>query len=139
METGIARNFKFLNCVGGSFRCYIPQCHCYSKYLMRTTDLSIHTQPSAARSFSTSCTTLHPISANSVQIAYLQTISCNHSCTIHCILCTLNFSLHINSNTFYKHLPALLVTHSIFHNPPLIYGTIIFVPVNDTKGQDRPF
>jgi len=33
---------------------------------MRTIDLSIHTQPSAARSLSTSGTTLHPISANSV-------------------------------------------------------------------------
>lgn len=106
---------------------------------MRMTDLSIHTQPLGARSFSTSCTTFHPLSANLVQFAYLQTISCNHSCSVHGILCTWNFALHVNSSTFYKHLPALLVTHSIFHNPPLIYDTIIFVPVNDTEGQDRPF
>lgn len=102
-------------------------------------DLSIHTQPLAARSFSTSCTTLHPISANLVQFAYLQTISCNHSCSVHGILCTWNFALHVNSSTFYKHLPDILVTHSIFHNPPLIYDTIIFVPVYDMKAKTDHF
>jgi hypothetical protein len=127
----------FKLCGSAHLESYIQQRHCYTKYLMRTTDLSIHTLPLAARSFSTSCTTLHPISANSVHFAYLQTISCNHSCNVHGILCTWNFALHVNSNTCYKHLPSLLITHSIFHNPPLIYDTTTFVRVNNTKGQDR--
>jgi len=109
----------FKLCRSAHLECYVPQRHCYTKYLMRTRDLSIHAQPSPAKSCSTSCTTLYPVSANSVQFAYLQTISCNQSYNIHGILCTWNFASHVNPNTFYKQIPALLVTHSIFQNSPL--------------------
>jgi hypothetical protein len=104
----------------------------YTKYLIRT-DLSICTQSSAAIS------TAQPAPQCILSLPIQSGLYPYYSYNVHGIWCTRNFALHVNSNTFYKHFLALLVSQSTFHYPPQIYNTLIFVPVNEAEGQERPF